>query len=75
MLTDVHEPTQADGMDQTAISEALDPPAESESAPSADEIFSSLPEEDGYTTAGDTGDSACENEEAADCLRRRIDRR
>ena len=46
-LTDVHEPTKTDGMNEAAIPKALKPQGEREATPSTDTVPGSLPEEDG----------------------------
>ena len=58
VLTDVHDPPETNLMNETAISEALDPESESKSTPRADEIPRSFPKENGHTTSHEARYSA-----------------
>ena len=74
VLADVHDPPKTNWSDQATISEALHPQADSETSPSADEIFRLLPEEDRHATTADTSDDTRENEDTSELLTRRVNR-
>ena len=57
-LTDVQDPPKADLMDETSISEALNPKSESEASPRTDEKLGSFPEENGHTASHEARDGA-----------------
>ena len=49
-------------MDETAVSEALDPERKRETAPAADEIPGRLPKKDGDASSGNSSDAGCQDE-------------
>lgn len=61
---DVEEPSESNGLDDPSGFEALDPERKGESAPRADEVPRTLPEEDEDGSADDSGDGRGEEEEA-----------
>jgi hypothetical protein len=50
--TDKHDPSYANGTEKPSISEALNPQAKREAAPSADKVFCCLPKEDSDAPTG-----------------------
>ena len=54
--TNKHDPSDANGADESTVPEGLNPQAKCESTPGADEIFRCFPKEDRETTTGDPGD-------------------
>ena len=73
--TDVEDPPKTDGLDNAPVMETLDPQSECETAPGADSIPRSLPEEDGDSATRDSSDGGGENKHAAKGLAGRIDGR
>lgn len=53
--------------------EGLDEEANGEPAPASDKVFCLLPEEDCYAASYDASNDTGEDEEAAECFRRRVD--
>ena len=64
LLTDIHDPSETERVNDAAIVEALNPQGKSEASPRANEILGSLPEENGDSSARYAGDDRGEHEEA-----------
>lgn len=58
-LTDVHDPAETNRIDETAVPEALNVPAEGETAPRSNEVPRALPEENGYAASHDACHYGC----------------
>lgn len=71
--TDVQDPPKTDCFDEAPVMEALDPQSECKTAPGADAIPRSLPEEDGDSATRNSCNSTREDEHAAKGLTWRID--
>lgn len=53
-------------MDETSVSETLNPEGEREASPGTDEIPGDLPEEDCYSTSSKTSDARCQDKKASE---------
>ena len=73
VLTDVHNPSEPNGADETTISEALNPQGERKTSPAAYEVPSCLPEEDGDASTSNTRHAAGQDEHTTDCVIWRVD--
>ena len=68
-LTDVEDPSIADGPDDAATMEALDEEGQGKTTPGTDAVTSSLPEKNSNATACESSDHAGEDEHASKSFR------
>ena len=73
ILTDVHNPSEPNGTNETTVPEALYPQGERETSPAAYEVPSRLPEENGDAATSNTRHTAGQDEHTTDCIIRGVD--